>query len=277
MGGLFRKNAYDTDDENEDGDKENKEKNKKKKKKKKKKKETSFFLPTAKSDIKQAEFKRQEQEEHAKEGEEVGGPQLRKVELAYDDKRITLEKRISLPSPAEDDRPRGPFYSLKLEEATKLNLSYQDLGTEYQLDHLKKNILVDLKVSELIMTDNEIKDLHDIKLPTVERICLARNEFDSFSKLPRLNNCVELNLAGCKINTLNGMEKFKSVQSLVLRGNPVAERHDYMQMVAYHREKFKLDHLAFIDDEPVQDYDPEASDHEYYDPEEDSGSYCVIL
>eukprot|EP00997_Jenningsia_sp_PLL12_P011149 NODE_864_length_1403_cov_113.293205_g719_i0.p1 GENE.NODE_864_length_1403_cov_113.293205_g719_i0~~NODE_864_length_1403_cov_113.293205_g719_i0.p1 ORF type:complete len:207 (-),score=55.65 NODE_864_length_1403_cov_113.293205_g719_i0:103-723(-) len=115
-----------------------------------------------------------------------------------------------------------------------LNLSYQNLGEEYQYDQLLAFLKINKGCTVLALTDNFLTDLHDFDMPYLEELFLARNNILSFRDIPSIPTLRRLSLQENFVTNLEGLtaEKFPNLVRLSLKWNPVAEGASYRDSVS---------------------------------------------
>nr|CAB3265098.1 protein phosphatase 1 regulatory subunit 42-like [Phallusia mammillata] len=139
-------------------------------------------------------------------------------------------------------------------EAQIVNLSYQDLGHDYQLKNFKRVLQSLRSCVQLHLVDNSLTDLHSINLPACHMLNLKKNYFTSFKNLPSAPGVLHLNLGENNISNLDGCERFKKVQSLDLTLNPIQFTEGYRSRVFA-----KFPNLKFLDGIPLTSEDhPES-------------------
>ena len=107
------------------------------------------------------------------------------------------------------------------ENVTKINLSYQEIGGNFQSYMLSKKLKKLIRCEMLILSDNRLSDLTEYTFPCMEVLNLSLNIFESFEKLPKCPKLRVLNLAGNKITSIDGIGRFSSLEEVVLRNNPL--------------------------------------------------------
>jgi hypothetical protein len=107
------------------------------------------------------------------------------------------------------------------ENVSKVNLSYQELGGQFQRRMLNSTLRKLIRCETLILVDNRLSDLSDFTFPCVKELNLSLNVFESCSKLPVCPRLETLNLTGNKISTITDVSKLGSVRVLKLRNNPL--------------------------------------------------------
>lgn len=107
------------------------------------------------------------------------------------------------------------------------NFSYQELGEPYQYVHLKR-VMNQLKACKrLNLAHNRLRTLNGASFPSLRRLYLQGNFFTSVAQLPNAPLLTHVNLTDNYITHLNGLSKFRSLESLDLRDNPVCMENDY--------------------------------------------------
>lgn len=119
------------------------------------------------------------------------------------------------------------------ENAESVNLSYQDLGHPYQKKEFLRVLRRLLRCENLQLMENSIQDLSSVFLPRCSHLFLQRNFITDLRKLPRAPMLLHLSLQQNNVESLRGLELLRktTVQSLVLKGNPVELDPNYRQQV----------------------------------------------
>ena len=107
------------------------------------------------------------------------------------------------------------------ENVSKVNLSYQELGGQFQSRMLNSTLKKLIRCETLILVDNRLSDLSEFTFPCVKEMNLSLNVFVSCSKLPVCPQLKILNLTGNKISTIKDVSRFGCVEVLKLRNNPL--------------------------------------------------------
>ena len=107
------------------------------------------------------------------------------------------------------------------ENVSKVNLSYQELGGQFQIRMLNSTLKKLIRCETLILVDNRLSDLKEFTFPCVKELNLALNIFVNCSNLPVCPQLKVLNLTGNKISTITDISRFGSVEVLKLRNNPL--------------------------------------------------------
>lgn len=164
------------------------------------------------------------------------------------------EFRVALP--LKKNKPkRVRNYKNKMENwenAESANLSYQDLGDPYQKKEFTRVLRRLLRCENLQLMENSIQDLSSVFLPRCTHLYLQRNFITDLRKLPRAPMLEHLSLQQNNVESLKGLEVLRktTVQSLVLKGNPVELDPHYRQQV------FRiLPNLQLLDGIPKLDSD----------------------
>ena len=132
-----------------------------------------------------------------------------------------------------------------LDSAETINLSYQELGDDYQITHLRAILRGLKRAKRLILNDNDLSKLSDLRLPpSLETLYVCRNEFTSFLDLPTCPNLKVLDASDNHIASLDGLlGLFPKLEALVLTGNPITREADYRSRV----KKLGLSGLTKLD------------------------------
>eukprot|EP00668_Euglena_longa_P000269 GGOE01000362.1.p1 GENE.GGOE01000362.1~~GGOE01000362.1.p1 ORF type:complete len:379 (-),score=68.72 GGOE01000362.1:217-1353(-) len=114
-----------------------------------------------------------------------------------------------------------------------LNLSYQNLGEQYQYEQLLTFLRINAGVRVLSLTDNFLTDLQGVTLPFLEELFLARNNIQSFTDLPSFPLLKRLSLEENFIVNASGLnpQRFPQLRTLTLKMNPIANDQGYRQRV----------------------------------------------
>ena len=107
------------------------------------------------------------------------------------------------------------------ENVSKVNLSYQELGGQFQSRMLNSTLKKLIRCETLILVDNRLSDLSEFTFPCVKEMNLSLNVFVSCSKVPVCPQLKILNLTGNKISTIKDVSRFGCVEVLKLRNNPL--------------------------------------------------------
>eukprot|EP00696_Hemimastix_kukwesjijk_P013188 gnl/Hemi2/26553_TR8923_c0_g1_i1.p1 gnl/Hemi2/26553_TR8923_c0_g1~~gnl/Hemi2/26553_TR8923_c0_g1_i1.p1 ORF type:complete len:275 (-),score=116.82 gnl/Hemi2/26553_TR8923_c0_g1_i1:140-964(-) len=129
-----------------------------------------------------------------------------------------------LPDVDEDYEPLG--YELDIRD---LNLSYQDLGQQYQMKNFKAFLSSLQNVRSLNISHNQLYDLKDVYIAHVQTLYLNNNKLKRFKQLPNCPRLKVLNLADNLIEDVEDLEWCEFLEELTLRGNPIAMRRDYLE------------------------------------------------
>lgn len=135
-------------------------------------------------------------------------------------------------------------------DAAHVNLSYQNLGDDYQTKEFMKILKLLKSCEELHIARNELRDLSKISLPVCRALNLTSNHISSFENLPKGAKLEHLNLTENDVMSLDGLERFKRLKTLHLTRNPISYEFDYRPSVF-----LKLPHLEVLDDIPKKDSD----------------------
>lgn len=164
------------------------------------------------------------------------------------------EFRVALPLKRNKPK-RVRNYKNKMENwenAEAVNLSYQDLGHPFQKKEFQRVLRRLIRCEQIQLIENSLTDLSTVLLPRCTHLYLQRNFITDLKKLPKAPLLVHLSLQENNIQSLNGLEVLRKtgVQSLVLKGNPVALDPNYRQQV------FRiLPRLQILDGIPLLDSD----------------------
>lgn len=107
------------------------------------------------------------------------------------------------------------------ENISRVNLSYQELGGQYQARMLRSSLKKLIRCETLILVDNRLNDLSELTFPCVKELNLSLNIFQSCSKLPVCPQLKVLNLTGNKLSSVDDVSRLGSVEVLKLRNNPL--------------------------------------------------------
>lgn len=145
------------------------------------------------------------------------------------------EFRVALPL-KKNKQKKVRNYKNKMENwenAESVNLSYQDLGHPYQKKEFLRVLRRLLRCENLQLMENSIQDLSSVFLPRCSHLFLQRNFITDLRKLPRAPMLLHLSLQQNNVESLRGLELLRktTVQSLVLKGNPVELDPNYRQQV----------------------------------------------
>lgn len=117
------------------------------------------------------------------------------------------------------------------EQARVANLSYQELGHNYQMEEFLRVLKRLLVVEQLNIQEDCLVNLQDITFPQCVQLNLSKNYISSFKKLPKLPRVKHLNLDDNNIEDMTGVEGLKKtpIESLSLKRNPVSFTLNYRQ------------------------------------------------
>lgn len=102
-----------------------------------------------------------------------------------------------------------------------MNLSYQDLGDEYQKTELLRCLRRLVNCTHLQLMDNRLSDLGKVTLPQCVHLNLARNQFSSPRKLPSAPKLQFLSLTDNQFSAIPSLaSKYPNLKSLNFKGNP---------------------------------------------------------
>ena len=107
------------------------------------------------------------------------------------------------------------------ENVTKVNLSYQEIGGNFQSHMLRTNMKKLIRCEMLILSDNRLSDLTEYIFPCMEVLNLSLNVFESFTKLPKCPKLRILNLTGNKLSNFDGIGRYVFLEEVILRNNPL--------------------------------------------------------
>ncbi|KAG9391145.1 Leucine Rich repeats (2 copies) [Carpediemonas membranifera] len=128
-----------------------------------------------------------------------------------------------------------PDMAVDIRPMKKLNLSYQDAFQEYQLFHTLTLLTHFPKLRELNVSNSQLRgQLAKVTLPKLRVLYAANNDITSLKQLPKMPKVERINVANNAINGIKGIERYGTLQSLVLRTNPIALHADYRFVVATH-------------------------------------------
>ncbi|KAK2556543.1 hypothetical protein P5673_021452 [Acropora cervicornis] len=166
-------------------------------------------------------------------------------------RKVDEEERLEYrDSDDEEFRVALPLKRNKPKRA--VNLSYQDLGHPFQKKEFQRVLRRLIRCEQIQLIENSLTDLSTVLLPRCTHLYLQRNFITDLKKLPKAPLLVHLSLQENNIQSLNGLEVLRKtgVQSLVLKGNPVALDPNYRQQV------FRiLPGLQILDGIPLLDSD----------------------
>ena len=157
---------------------------------------------------------------------------------------------------------RSPYENWK--EVEFANLSYQDLGHDYQ-ERKFLDVLNSLEACrQLNITQNCLVNLKSVKLRKCKSLNATKNQISTFRRLPVCPHLLHLNLTENNISSLTGCDNYKSLKSLVLLRNPI------QYTSCYRRNTFKaFPNLQVLDGVPLTEED-------LVEPEEASSSTCTV-
>ncbi|KAJ8022135.1 Acidic leucine-rich nuclear phosphoprotein 32-related protein [Holothuria leucospilota] len=118
--------------------------------------------------------------------------------------------------------------------AQKVNLSYQDLGHDYQVDTFLSILKRLSAADEIQLMDNNIQDLRAFNFPKCISLNLSNNFVSSFNKLPKCPRLQTLNLCDNSINSFGGLSylsKYPDLHTMDLRRNPICFEEAYRQRI----------------------------------------------
>lgn len=107
------------------------------------------------------------------------------------------------------------------ENVTRVNLSYQELGGQFQTRILASMLKKLIRCESLVLVDNRLSDLSNYTFQCVEELNLALNILTSFSQLPTCPKLRVLNLMGNKVAKIEDLGRFGRLEVLKLRNNPL--------------------------------------------------------
>ena len=107
------------------------------------------------------------------------------------------------------------------ENVSKVNLSYQELGGQFQSRMLNTTLKKLIRCETLILVDNRLSDLSEFTFPCVKELNISLNVFESWSQLPVCPQLKILNLTGNKISAITDVSRLGNVEVLKLRNNPL--------------------------------------------------------
>jgi len=132
------------------------------------------------------------------------------------------------------------------------NLSYQDLGHDYQEKKFYSVLNSLSSCRQLNITQNCLVDLRSIRLKKCQSLNLTKNRITTFKKLPSCPSLLHLNLTENNITSLAGCDNYKKLKSLVLLRNPV------QYTVGYRSNVFQaFPNLQVLDGVPITEEDLE--------------------
>jgi len=155
------------------------------------------------------------------------------------------------------------------EQCEFVNLSYQDLGHNYQTKEFIK-VLRRLIRSEMVeLIEDSLSDLSSVFFPKCKYLFLQRNHMTNLKKLPKFGCIEHISLQQNNIVNLNGLEVLKktTIKSLILRENPVSLQPNYRKRVFT-----VLPGLLFLDDLPRL-----SSDSDISDTGNEESNRCIIF
>ena len=112
-----------------------------------------------------------------------------------------------------------------------VNLSYQDLGEEYQLKNFHRCLNRLHLCKRLQLMDNSLSSMKKVTLPCCVYLNLSRNQVASCTSLPKSPNLEHLSIASNNIVSMTSLQslarKYPHLKTLMLKGNPVADAPEY--------------------------------------------------
>ncbi|XP_037124619.1 uncharacterized protein LOC119133069 [Syngnathus acus] len=119
------------------------------------------------------------------------------------------------------------------ENCLELNLSYQDLGDDFQEQNFLRILRRLIRVEQLQLVNNSLSNLSSVCLPRCRILNLHRNHLVSLHQLPKLPVVEQLCLSENAISSLEGLNALRNspLRSLNLTLNPVTFFQDYRARV----------------------------------------------
>ncbi len=112
-----------------------------------------------------------------------------------------------------------------------VNLSYQNLGDEYQLRNFHRCLSRLHLCKRLQLMDNSLSSIKKVTLPSCVYLNLSRNRITSFTSLPMSPNLEHLSIANNNIVSMTNLQslarKYPHLKTLTMKGNPAADAPDY--------------------------------------------------
>ncbi|XP_072036435.1 acidic leucine-rich nuclear phosphoprotein 32-related protein-like [Amphiura filiformis] len=201
-------------------------------------------------------------------GTELRNPRVRKGPEIKEMIFYTLTDERGRPIHHDVKGTKRMVYEKKIEDwenCTDVNLSYQELGHDYQMENFLRILKRIMRAERIQLVDNEIKQLLKISFPRCRELNLRQNFFSKFKDLPKCPALEVLILSDNSITSLDDLHLLSAypLRSLDLRRNPISFTPNYRQKVFYILPKLKeLDGVPQL-----------SSDLDYEPP---VGSTCVI-
>lgn len=144
------------------------------------------------------------------------------------------------------------------------NLSYQDLGHDYQEKKFYAVLSSLSTCRQLNITQNCLVNLRSVRLKKCKSLNATKNRITSFKKLPVCPNLLHLNLTENNITSLAGCESYKKLKSLVLLRNPI------QYTTGYRGNTFRaFPNLQVLDGVPISEDDLQTAD-------DNTSSTCTV-
>ncbi|PIK54878.1 hypothetical protein BSL78_08215 [Apostichopus japonicus] len=116
------------------------------------------------------------------------------------------------------------------ENALRVNLSYQDLAHDYQVESFHSILKRLSSAEEIQLMDDNLQDLRSFNFPRCITLNISQNYVSSFTKLPKCTLLQNMNLSDNSIRSFDGinyLRKYPMLQSLDLRRNPICFEPSY--------------------------------------------------
>ncbi|XP_062861090.1 protein tilB homolog [Trichomycterus rosablanca] len=204
-------------------------------------------------------------EESDVRGNQLSCPRVREGP-SEDERPFQAEETLIRNSRRKRREDEGQIWDERLQEnwenCMELNLSYQDLGDDYQLENFKRILRRLIRVERLQLVDNTLSDLSSIRLPRCKILNLHRNHLTSFAQLPKLPSIECLCVSENNIYNLTELRLLQHtpIHTLTLRHNPCEFLQDYRSRVFSYLPKLKvLDGIPKLPEDSVPPRFPQSS------------------